>query len=59
MVSRNAKDNILSGLLLVLKMFSDIIIFQFDTLTIVRWQQTTRTLHISGYSSPQLRTILS
>ena len=33
MVSRNAKDNILDGLLLVLKMFSDIIIFQLDTLT--------------------------
>ena len=33
MVSRNVEDNILSGLLLVLKMFSDIIIFNFDTLT--------------------------
>ena len=34
MVSRNAEDNILSGLLLVLKMFSDIIIFYSHTLTI-------------------------
>ena len=33
MVSRNAKDTVLSGLLRVLKTFSDSIIFQFDTLT--------------------------
>ena len=33
MVSRNVDNNILSGLLVVLKMFSDIIIFNFDTQT--------------------------
>ena len=35
MVSKNAKDNILSGLLLVLKKCIDIIILYFDTLTII------------------------
>ena len=46
MVSRNAKDNILIGLLLVLKLFSDIIIFQFDTLTILGISFYCKCFHV-------------